>query len=97
MCSTISVMRSMICEQALKTSVKPVGNARLRRTFPRQYYPGCAKYDDGTKEGHSDDDKPILKLIDGVKIRPATTLHDERGTLCEILNPVWALHDAPIL
>jgi dTDP-4-dehydrorhamnose 3,5-epimerase len=43
------------------------------------------------------DGAPILKLIDGVKIRPATTLHDERGTLCEILSPAWALHEAPIL
>ena len=45
-----------------------------------------------TKEG-----EPILKLIDGVKIRPATTLHDDRGSLCEILNPAWDFHRAPIV
>ena len=43
------------------------------------------------------DGTPILKLIDGVRIRPATTLHDDRGTLCEILNPAWQLHEAPIV
>lgn len=41
--------------------------------------------------------EPILQLIDGVKIRPATPLADERGTLCEILNPAWDLHEAPIV
>jgi dTDP-4-dehydrorhamnose 3,5-epimerase len=43
------------------------------------------------------DGQPIVNLIDGVKIRPATTLHDDRGTLCEILNPAWQLHPAPIV
>ena len=43
------------------------------------------------------DGAPILNLIDGVRIRPATTLHDDRGTLCEILNPAWQLHEAPIV
>ena len=43
------------------------------------------------------DGAPILNLIDGVKLRPATTLHDDRGTLCEILNPAWQLHEAPIV
>lgn len=41
--------------------------------------------------------EPILKLNDGVKIRRATTLADERGTLCEILNPAWDLHHAPMV
>ncbi|MGI9088951.1 MAG: cupin domain-containing protein [Chthoniobacterales bacterium] len=41
--------------------------------------------------------EPILDLIEGVRIRPATPLADERGTLCEILNPAWALHEAPIV
>ena len=45
----------------------------------------------------TDQGEPILNLIDGVKIRRATTLADERGTLCEILNPDWPLHSAPIL
>jgi dTDP-4-dehydrorhamnose 3,5-epimerase len=43
------------------------------------------------------DGRPILRLIDGVTLRPATTLADERGTLCEILNPVWDLHPAEIV
>ena len=41
--------------------------------------------------------RPILRLIEGVKLRPATTLADERGTLCEILNPAWDLHPAEIV
>jgi dTDP-4-dehydrorhamnose 3,5-epimerase len=41
--------------------------------------------------------EPIIELIEGVKIRPAFTLADERGTLCEILNPAWDLHEAPIV
>ncbi|MGI8436920.1 MAG: cupin domain-containing protein [Chthoniobacterales bacterium] len=40
---------------------------------------------------------PILDLIAGVEIRPATTLVDERGTLCEILSPAWEVHEAPIV
>ena len=35
-------------------------------------------------------------LIHGVVIRPATTHTDARGSLCEILNPAWGLHPAPI-
>jgi dTDP-4-dehydrorhamnose 3,5-epimerase len=41
--------------------------------------------------------EPIVQLIDGVVIRPAFTLADERGTLCEILSPAWDLHEAPIV
>lgn len=40
--------------------------------------------------------KSIQKLIEGVRIRPAVTQIDERGTLCEILNPAWDFHPAPI-
>lgn len=39
--------------------------------------------------------KPVAPLIHGVVIRRATTQTDERGTLCEILNPAWGLHPAP--
>lgn len=35
-------------------------------------------------------------LIEGVVIRPAVTLTDDRGTLCEILNPAWGIHPAPL-
>jgi dTDP-4-dehydrorhamnose 3,5-epimerase len=42
------------------------------------------------------DGKPKLSLIEGVIVRPAFTLTDDRGSLCEILNPAWGLHPAPI-
>jgi dTDP-4-dehydrorhamnose 3,5-epimerase len=42
------------------------------------------------------DGKPKLALIDGVVIRPAMPLADDRGSLCEILNPAWGIHPAPI-
>ena len=35
------------------------------------------------------DGAPKQQLIDGVVIRHAITQTDERGTLCEILNPAW--------
>ena len=34
-------------------------------------------------------------MIHCVVIRPAVTQTDERGTLCEILNPTWGVHPAP--
>ena len=43
------------------------------------------------------DGEPILNLIAGVKIRPAVTLADDRGTLCEILSPAWDFHPAPLV
>jgi dTDP-4-dehydrorhamnose 3,5-epimerase len=36
-------------------------------------------------------------LIDGVVVRLATTLPDERGELCEIFNPAWTVSDAPLV
>jgi dTDP-4-dehydrorhamnose 3,5-epimerase len=41
--------------------------------------------------------KPTTRLIDGVVIRPAVTHPDERGTLCEIFNPAWGVHAAPLV
>lgn len=41
--------------------------------------------------------KSVQPLIDGVVIRPAVTQTDERGTLCEILNPGWGVHPAPLV
>lgn len=35
-------------------------------------------------------------LIEGVIIRQATTQTDARGTVCEILNPDWGVHPAPL-
>ena len=43
----------------------------------------------------SPEGKPLGRLIDGVVIRYATTQVDDRGTLCEILNPAWGVHPAP--
>jgi dTDP-4-dehydrorhamnose 3,5-epimerase len=40
--------------------------------------------------------EPIMPLIAGVRIRAAVTQTDERGTLCEILNPQWDFHPAPL-
>ena len=40
----------------------------------------------------SADGKPKVTLIDGVVVRPAITQIDERGTVCEILNPAWGVH-----
>ena len=39
----------------------------------------------------------VSPLIDGVKIRPAVTQVDERGSLCEIFSPAWGFHDAPLV
>lgn len=36
--------------------------------------------------------KSVKKLIDGVVVRPAVTLPDARGTICEIYNPAWGVH-----
>jgi dTDP-4-dehydrorhamnose 3,5-epimerase len=35
--------------------------------------------------------------IEGVIVRRAITQTDERGTLCEILNPAWGVHPAPLV
>ena len=43
----------------------------------------------------SPDGKPLHRLIEGVVIRYATTQIDDRGSLCEILNPSWGFHPAP--
>ena len=36
------------------------------------------------------------RRIEGAVIRRAVTQTDERGTLCEILNPVWGVHPLPL-
>ena len=41
--------------------------------------------------------KPVTQLIDGVLIQPATTQTDDRGTLCEILDPTRSVHPAPVV
>ena len=43
------------------------------------------------------DGEPVGKLIDGVLLRYQVTQVDERGTLCEILDPRWGVTDAEIV
>jgi dTDP-4-dehydrorhamnose 3,5-epimerase len=45
-----------------------------------------------TVDGHS-----LKPLIDGLKIRPAVTQQDHRGTLCEIFDPRWQFDDLPLV
>ncbi|HEY4346150.1 MAG TPA: hypothetical protein VGM80_01070 [Gaiellaceae bacterium] len=45
----------------------------------------------------SADGEPIGELIDGVVIRHQVTQVDERGTLCEILDPRWDVTESPIV
>lgn len=35
--------------------------------------------------------------IAGVIVRPAVTHVDDRGELCEIYNPAWGIHEAPMV
>ncbi|HZQ05051.1 MAG TPA: dTDP-4-dehydrorhamnose 3,5-epimerase family protein [Anaerolineae bacterium] len=41
--------------------------------------------------------KSIAPLIDGVRVRYAVTLPDERGTVCEMYNPAWNFSDEPLV
>ena len=43
------------------------------------------------------DGEPVAPLIDGVLIRHQVTQIDERGTLCEILDPRWEVAESPIV
>lgn len=45
----------------------------------------------------SADGEPVAKLIEGVVVRHQVTQVDERGTLCEILDPRWDVTDAAIV
>ena len=45
----------------------------------------------------SPEGRSIKPIIDGVRIRPALTIPDERGTVCEIYNPAWGFDDAPLV
>lgn len=45
-----------------------------------------------TPEGRS-----LAPLIDGVLIRAATTIADERGTVCEIYSPAWGITEAELV
>jgi dTDP-4-dehydrorhamnose 3,5-epimerase len=39
----------------------------------------------------------VSRLIEGVRLRPAVTHPDDRGTLCEVYNPAWDFSDAPLV
>lgn len=41
--------------------------------------------------------KLVGKTIEGVVVRPATTIVDERGEICEVYNPAWGVMDAPLV
>lgn len=44
---------------------------------------------------HADGSK-IEPLIDGVVVRPTVVHADDRGSLCEVHNAAWRVHDAPL-
>jgi dTDP-4-dehydrorhamnose 3,5-epimerase len=43
------------------------------------------------------DGTTVAPRIDGVCVRPAVTIEDERGSICEIYNPAWGVDDAPVV
>src|SRR5688572_12273628 len=45
-----------------------------------------------TREG-----EPVRELIAGVEVRTAVTHVDDRGELCEIFDPSWGVHPAPLV
>jgi dTDP-4-dehydrorhamnose 3,5-epimerase len=43
------------------------------------------------------DGRPVQDLIDGVRIRPAVTHLDERGSVCEMYSPAWGFTEEPLV
>jgi len=43
------------------------------------------------------DGEPIQSLIHGVRLRPAITLPDDRGTVCEIMSSDWGFDELPMV
>ena len=41
--------------------------------------------------------KPVRRLTEGVMIRDATTITDDRGTVMELYDPRWNFHPAPMV
>jgi dTDP-4-dehydrorhamnose 3,5-epimerase len=39
----------------------------------------------------------LLELADGVRVRPARTHTDDRGTLCEMYSPAWGFSEEPLV
>lgn len=40
---------------------------------------------------------PITELIDGVRIRPARTIPDHRGSVCVMFDPRWEFDEKPMV
>src|SRR4051794_31633531 len=43
------------------------------------------------------DGTAVREMIAGVRIRPAVTHEDERGSLCEIFSTAWGFDDEPVV
>jgi dTDP-4-dehydrorhamnose 3,5-epimerase len=43
------------------------------------------------------DGQSVRPLIDGVTIRRAPPIEDERGDLCEVYDPAWRIDDGPLV
>lgn len=43
------------------------------------------------------DGTPVGPRIHGVHVRYATTIPDERGTVCEVYRPSWGIHPDPLV
>jgi dTDP-4-dehydrorhamnose 3,5-epimerase len=43
------------------------------------------------------DGETVVPRIDGVRLRPAKTLPDDRGELCEVFDPAWGFHEDPLV
>ncbi len=43
------------------------------------------------------DGTSLAPRIHGVVLRPALTIPDERGTICEVFSPAWRLDDQPLV
>jgi dTDP-4-dehydrorhamnose 3,5-epimerase len=41
--------------------------------------------------------KPVAELLDGVRVRPAVTQLDARGSICEIYDPAWEFTEEPLV
>lgn len=40
---------------------------------------------------------PVARRIEGLLLRYQPPIEDERGEVCEIYNPAWGLHPAPLV
>jgi dTDP-4-dehydrorhamnose 3,5-epimerase len=41
--------------------------------------------------------RAVQELLDGVRIRPAVTHLDERGSVCELYSPAWGFTEEPLV